>query len=74
MTEAVEDVVVAEAVVKLAGALGFATVAEGIETPEQARELRALGSTFGQGFHYSPPLSSADVRQVLRNGAVASAG
>ena len=65
VTEAVEDVVVAEAVVKLADALGFATVAEGIETHEQARELQALGSTYGQGFLYSPPLASADVRDVL---------
>jgi predicted signal transduction protein with EAL and GGDEF domain len=65
MTEAVEDVVVAEAVVKLAGALGFSTIAEGIETPEQARELQALGSTFGQGYLYGPPLASADARRVL---------
>ena len=69
VTDAVEDAVVAEAVVKLAGALGFATVAEGIETPEQARELQALGSTFGQGFLYAPPLASADVQGVLEEQA-----
>jgi EAL domain-containing protein (putative c-di-GMP-specific phosphodiesterase class I) len=32
-------------------------IAEGVETPEQAAELRALGSELGQGFLYSVPLS-----------------
>ena len=41
------------AVVAMAGALGMRTVAEGVETPEQAVLLRAMGCTSAQGFLYS---------------------
>jgi diguanylate cyclase (GGDEF)-like protein/PAS domain S-box-containing protein len=42
------------AVVGLARALRLSTVAEGIETPEQFQQLRALGCEVGQGFLFGP--------------------
>lgn len=44
-------------VVTLSNQLGFAAVAEGIETPEQLAWLRQLGCEFGQGYLFARPLS-----------------
>ena len=48
------------AFVLIADALGMGTVAEGVETEEQALELRALGCKIGQGYLYGRPISLAD--------------
>lgn len=50
-----EDEIIVKAVVELAGLLGHAVVAEGVETPEQADMLRAFGCSTGQGFYFSRP-------------------
>lgn len=41
-------------------------IAEGIETPLQARTLRAAGVRYGQGFLYSRPVSAATLRDLHR--------
>ena len=51
----------ARAIVAMGRSMGMATVAEGIETAEQAASMRALGCTYGQGFFFSYPLSDTDV-------------
>ncbi|MBB5379108.1 diguanylate cyclase (GGDEF)-like protein [Deinococcus metalli] len=53
------------AMVAVAGTLGLDLVAEGVETPEQARELIALGCTRAQGFLYAPPLPEAELLTAL---------
>ena len=60
---------VVRSIIRLAGTLGLRTIAEGIERPEQAGRLRALGADFGQGFHYAPPLSAAELADYLRGNA-----
>jgi diguanylate cyclase (GGDEF)-like protein len=52
---------VATAVISMAQALDLDTVAEGIETAEQANLLISLGYRYGQGYRYAPPLAAADV-------------
>lgn len=47
-------------VVSLAHGMRAATVAEGIEHPEQVRTLVGIGCEAGQGFLYSRPLSERD--------------
>jgi diguanylate cyclase (GGDEF)-like protein len=42
-------------IIELARTLGVAVIAEGIETPEQASALVALGCAYGQGFHLGRP-------------------
>ena len=51
----------AGAIVALGDSLGIATVAEGIETEQQAERMRGLGSTFGQGYFFAPPLDGAEI-------------
>ncbi|MGY1828484.1 putative bifunctional diguanylate cyclase/phosphodiesterase [Blastococcus sp. SYSU DS0541] len=48
---------IASAVIALAGSLDLSTVAEGVETAEQADELRRLGATHLQGFGLSRPMT-----------------
>lgn len=49
---------------QLSSTLGFHTIAEGIETPEQADFLRAYGCTFGQGFLLGRPIP-ADQHELI---------
>ena len=49
------------AMVQLADDIGLHTVAEGVETAEQAVALRAIGCDGAQGFHYARPLPMADL-------------
>jgi EAL domain-containing protein (putative c-di-GMP-specific phosphodiesterase class I) len=49
--------VLIEATVWVAQSLGMATVAEGIETPQQLAVVRALGCEKGQGYLFSRPLT-----------------
>ena len=50
-----EDRAIVAAVAGLANGLGLACVAEGVETKEQAIELRALGCALMQGHFTGPP-------------------
>jgi EAL domain-containing protein (putative c-di-GMP-specific phosphodiesterase class I) len=45
-------------IVGLAHALGMDVVAEGVETAQQADELRALGCDYAQGFYFSRPVET----------------
>jgi EAL domain-containing protein (putative c-di-GMP-specific phosphodiesterase class I) len=51
----------AGAVVALGQSLSIATVAEGIETPEHAKRMQALGCTYGQGYHFARPMEAEAV-------------
>ena len=53
------------AMIELAGALGMAAVAEGIETPEQYRFLADRGCPFGQGFVIARPMPAAAATEHL---------
>ncbi|MDX2205702.1 MAG: EAL domain-containing protein [Hyphomicrobiaceae bacterium] len=48
---------IVRSVVELAGRLGMATTAEGIETPEQLDLVRRLGCDVGQGYLFGKPVS-----------------
>ncbi|MFI5254110.1 MAG: putative bifunctional diguanylate cyclase/phosphodiesterase [Candidatus Limnocylindrales bacterium] len=62
------DVAIAEAIVRLAHALGMDVVAEGIESDLQRRPLRAIGVDRGQGFHFGRPVPAAEMRALLLSG------
>jgi diguanylate cyclase (GGDEF)-like protein len=48
-------------IVALSQSLNIVTVAEGIETIEQAHRMRALGCTYGQGYYFAHPLAQARI-------------
>ncbi|HEY6139426.1 MAG TPA: EAL domain-containing protein [Thermoanaerobaculia bacterium] len=49
-------------IIALAHNLGLDTVAEGVETAEQARRLAALDCDYAQGYHFARPLPAAEAR------------
>jgi EAL domain-containing protein (putative c-di-GMP-specific phosphodiesterase class I) len=55
-------------IVGLASALRMRTIAEGVESWEQAFFLRAAGVDCGQGFYWSRAIPGAEVEAVLRRG------
>lgn len=58
-------------IVTLARALGFTTVAEGIETQQQLEQLQSLECELGQGYFFSRPLSHQELDEFLiQNGFV----
>jgi EAL domain-containing protein (putative c-di-GMP-specific phosphodiesterase class I) len=57
--------VVAQAIIGLAQTLGLETVGEGIETAEQAEQLRELDCQLAQGYLFSRPLPLRDLPEVL---------
>ncbi|WP_370324913.1 EAL domain-containing protein [Euzebya sp.] len=57
--------VIARGVVGIARALALATVAEGIETSGQARQVRSFGCDLGQGFLFGRPVPAADLTAIL---------
>jgi diguanylate cyclase (GGDEF)-like protein len=59
----VEAASILHCVVNLGRALGLKVVAEGIETAEQARFLRAAGCDMMQGFHLARPMRIAEFEQ-----------
>jgi diguanylate cyclase len=56
---------VAQAVLRLGRVLGLETIAEGVETAAQARELTLLGGVRAQGFYFSRPISAARVNEMV---------
>jgi diguanylate cyclase (GGDEF)-like protein len=54
-----------EAVIKLGGALGLQTVAEGIEREEQLDRLRSLHCEQGQGYYFAHPLTGEGIEALL---------
>jgi diguanylate cyclase (GGDEF)-like protein len=58
---------IVEMILAMAEALGQQTVAEGVETKEQADFLLRRACTIGQGYYYSPPLPAAEFDAFVRS-------
>ncbi|HXF98704.1 MAG TPA: EAL domain-containing protein [Gaiellaceae bacterium] len=71
LAESREQQRLASAILRLGATLGLETVAEGVETPEQARALRTLGCRYAQGFLFARPLPAGEVDVLLRSARVA---
>lgn len=55
------DMEVVHAIISLAHTFDLSVVAEGIENPEQIRQLVQLGCQFGQGFLFSKPIPASQI-------------
>ncbi|GAB4363909.1 MAG: hypothetical protein Kow0026_28680 [Oricola sp.] len=53
---------------KLARDLGMTTVAEGVETAEDAMMVRHFGYDYGQGYYWGKAASSSEFADMLENG------
>jgi EAL domain-containing protein (putative c-di-GMP-specific phosphodiesterase class I) len=60
-----DDAAIVQSVVQLAGAVGMAVVAEGVETAGQARFLHHVGCKCAQGYRYARPAPPPDVPHEL---------
>jgi diguanylate cyclase (GGDEF)-like protein/PAS domain S-box-containing protein len=56
-------------IVQLGQSLRMVTVAEGVETAEQALALQQMGCELAQGFHFHRPLTPQALQQLLAVGA-----
>jgi diguanylate cyclase (GGDEF)-like protein len=59
--EASKSSALAGAIVAMSRSLGIETVAEGIETAEQADRMRRLGCGFGQGYAFARPMVETEL-------------
>ncbi len=59
--------VIAETIVSLGKRLGLSTIAEGIETPEQAAVVKAMGCDEVQGFMYAKPMPTPELLAFIRS-------
>ncbi|GGQ84937.1 putative bifunctional diguanylate cyclase/phosphodiesterase [Couchioplanes azureus] len=57
---------IATALTGIAETMGLRTVAEGVETADQARRLAELGYRHAQGFHFARPMPPAGIDELLR--------
>jgi diguanylate cyclase (GGDEF)-like protein len=59
-----EDDALLRAIVAMGESLGLVLVSEGIEEPEQAEALRALGCRLGQGYLFGHPAPAAELSGI----------
>lgn len=56
VTEREDDQAIVRAIVSIADALGLEVVVEGVETPDQAAQVRAMGCQRAQGYLFGKPV------------------
>ncbi|ATE64955.1 GGDEF-domain containing protein [Rhizorhabdus dicambivorans] len=62
-----DSVAIVRAILGLASALGMATTAEGVESPELVETLISLGCDVAQGYHFARPLPSDEAYAYFRS-------
>ncbi|MEC4895766.1 MAG: EAL domain-containing protein [Oscillatoria sp. PMC 1051.18] len=56
---------IVETIITLARQLGMEAIAEGVETPQQLAQLKALSCQKAQGYFFSPPLNRQSAEAIL---------
>lgn len=69
-----DNELIVTSLVELVRALGIRCVAEGVESPEVAVGLRAMGCDAAQGWHFSRPLNAASATAWLADDLAAGLG
>jgi EAL domain-containing protein (putative c-di-GMP-specific phosphodiesterase class I) len=61
-----QDSAIVEAVLSIARAFGFTTLAEGVETEEQGAALHKAGCALAQGYFYARPMPAEDFAALIK--------
>lgn len=59
--------VIIEAIINMSKGLEVPVIAEGIESPEDARKLHDLGCKYGQGYYFSKPIDKHAIIKLLQD-------
>lgn len=60
-----ENLQIVQTITMLSQNLGMKAVAEGVETAEQAAQLRAMNCQYGQGYFFSKPIDASSMERLL---------
>ena len=60
-----DDQTIVAAIIAMAGAFQLHTIAEGVETEDQLKILRRIGSDISQGFYHARPMPEAQLLELL---------
>ena len=63
-----DDFRIVDSTIRLAQALGFTTVVEGVETAGEVDRLRQVGCDLVQGYYFSKPLRREAFERYLARG------
>jgi EAL domain-containing protein (putative c-di-GMP-specific phosphodiesterase class I) len=63
--EDLEDTAIVGMIIELAHTLGMEVIAEGVESEEQAEQLKEMGCDRGQGYYFARPLPSEETTRFL---------
>jgi diguanylate cyclase (GGDEF)-like protein len=63
--EDAEDTAIVQMIINLAHTLGMRIIAEGVESEEQAEQLRKMGCDMGQGYYFAEPLPPGAASEFL---------
>lgn len=58
--------VITESIIDMVKALGFESIAEGVEEEQQYRYLHAIGCDVIQGYYFSKPVCSSDLEKLIQ--------
>ncbi len=61
-----EETVILKAIIQLGQTLGLQTLAQGVETSEQAEQIASLGCENGQGFFWHEPMPARDFEALFK--------
>lgn len=61
-----ENLQIVQTITMLSQNLGMKAVAEGVETAEQAAQLRAMACQYAQGYFFSKPMDASSMEHVLQ--------
>jgi EAL domain-containing protein (putative c-di-GMP-specific phosphodiesterase class I) len=60
------DLVLCQAIIAMAHALGMTVIAEGVETEQQRDLLVAAGCDYAQGYFYSRPVTATEFEKLFK--------
>jgi len=61
-----------QAILAMCHSMGLTPIAEGVETPEQEKELKRMGCDLAQGYLFAKPAPPREVGELIADSAISS--